>query len=452
MALRFASNSVARFSSVVSVNYENVSDKPAGFPIKVGVSQVLSGTNGDTLYNNNGILGNRPASTPTGDPFIILDSGQSNFQRLVAFNWTAPSNLYWWISTDVSGVPGTTFIQVSSLNPNSNISAPLAHAARIARAKPNQNVYLINVSQSGQTISHWLPGTPAPDVYADIRANVPVALAAIGATKIDLFRWWQGEQDLGIVPATYLTSFATLMGRLRAETWYEWNTPVVINGITSDAISAGLTQCDAMNMILMAVSNVEPDQRLFVYSATLPASYWTGSPAVHMTGPGYALQGEMAANAFLYGTHRKVTPGIITDPATGNVAIGNALVGPDRLNIAGKMNSTGYKQYVTFDQGAVIDVSGGVALAVADNASVILPMLRGLIMISELVSTGDTALYLIGQSGAAMISAVPGSAFVAPTTTPAAGHCSVCWDGVSAYRLYNHVGAVSFVATQLKNS
>lgn len=62
MALRFASNSVARFSSVVSVDWGNVSNKPAGLPLSVGLSEILNGTTGGLLYNNNGVLGNYPAT------------------------------------------------------------------------------------------------------------------------------------------------------------------------------------------------------------------------------------------------------------------------------------------------------------------------------------------------------------------------------------------------------
>ena len=63
------------------------------------------------------------------------------------------------------------------------------------------------------------PARTAPDEYLQITNNVPAALAAIGATKIDLLLWWQGEAQ---TPATsqvyqYPADWQTFHSRLLAE-------------------------------------------------------------------------------------------------------------------------------------------------------------------------------------------------------------------------------------------
>jgi hypothetical protein len=49
-------------------------------------------------------------------------------------------------------------------------------------------------------------------------------------------------------------------------------------------------------------------------------------------------------------------------------------------------------------------------------------------------------LYVLGGNSATFIGTT-GTTWVSSTTTPSAGHASVAWDGVSAYRIYNNIGS-----------
>ena len=121
-----------------------------------------------------------------------------------------------WNYNHTDGNIGTAFVAL----PSTTINVTDKFASEVARLNPTRAVYLINTAMafSGNRISHWLPGTSAPDEYLQITNNVPAALAAIGATKIDLLLWWQGEAQ---TPATsqvyqYPADWQTFHSRLLA--------------------------------------------------------------------------------------------------------------------------------------------------------------------------------------------------------------------------------------------
>lgn len=280
-------------------------------------------------FNINGVPYQFPFSGGggvTGRPIVILSSGQSNFVDAPPFAWRPDPNSTLWNFTGVDGNVGTAFAAISPTT--ANITWSIASA--IATANPSRRVCLINVSFSGMSISHWLPGATSPNVYQNILNNIGPALAACGgATKIDLFEWWQGEGDTLPLNSNYIANFTTLMQRFWAAqisgvNWFPQETPVVIHSIASTAIS-GNPDGDHMNALLQGAVNADTDKRRYVYTADLPtAAYWDATNPGHMTGFGYYSAGVMSASAFLNGPGRNSLSSIVVDPASGSITFGNA--------------------------------------------------------------------------------------------------------------------------------
>lgn len=260
-----------------------------------------------------------------GKPFVILASGQSNFSDAPSFSWQPNPGATLWNFSGFDGNIGTAYTAISGLN----ISITWSIASSIATANPARRICLINISFAGQAISHWLPGTSSPDVYQNIINNIGPALAACGATKIDLFEWWQGEGDTQPLNLNYIANFTTLMNRFWAAqiggfNWFPQETPVVIHSIASSAIS-GNPDGGPMNALLQGVVNADTDKRRYVYTADLStAAYWDVTNPGHMTGFGYFSAGAMSASAFLNGPGRNSLPNVIVDPASGKILLGNA--------------------------------------------------------------------------------------------------------------------------------
>jgi hypothetical protein len=235
------------------------------------------------------------------EPIVILATGQSNFVQTPAFTWSPESRARLWNYNHADGNIGTAFVAL----PSTTINVADKFASEIARLNPTRSVYLINTAMafSGNTISYWLPGTSSPDEYLQITNNVPAALAAIGASKVDMLLWYQGEAQ---TPATcemhqYPADWEIFFGRLLLESWFPRATPVVIFGIAPATIS-GLISSDIQNGNLQAVVGADPDCRRFIYSGALAAGYWLDT--AHLTSAGYDQLGKMAAAAFVYGSTR----------------------------------------------------------------------------------------------------------------------------------------------------
>ena len=130
------------------------------------------------------------------EPIVILTTGQSNMAyRIIIgsggerFRWDPAKNARSWNWNFVDGHIGTAFTPLK----DDSISLADRIASTIAKKRPDQTVYVINISFSGLSIAHWLPRAPAPDVFANILANVPKALASIGATRIDFLVWGRAK-------------------------------------------------------------------------------------------------------------------------------------------------------------------------------------------------------------------------------------------------------------------
>lgn len=264
----------------------------------------------DATNASNITSGTLPAAriAATGRPYVILTSGQSNFELAPTFAWSPNANAKIW-NGGREGVAGSAFVALAS----STVILPAKIASDIADNNLTRAVYLINVVQGGTAISHWLSGTGAPDVYATITTEVAAALASIGVSKIDYFAWWQGESDGSAGSTTYQADFASLIARLRGNSWFPAETPMLIFGLEDEAQS-GLTGQNVITQALATSARIDPDRRKFIYTATLQGStYWDVTIPGHMTGQGYFSAGAMGANAILHGGRPPVS-GATYDP------------------------------------------------------------------------------------------------------------------------------------------
>lgn len=262
-------------------------------------------------------LGKQLSQTSATLPYVILATGQSNFTHAPAFNWTPASNVSLWNFTGVDGNVGTAFATIS----NSTINGSWKTASDIAAVNPARRVCLINISFPGIPITNWLPATSAPDVYQNIQNNITTALAACGATKIDLFDWWQIETSTA--DTGYQNEFTTLMTRFWTNAWFQQETPILIHGMASTAQS-GDGNADAANYRLVLTANADPERRKFLYTNDLSDSiYW--ADALHLSGQGYFSAGAMAARTILNGSSRNT---LALPGPSGNLLPNAALLNP----------------------------------------------------------------------------------------------------------------------------
>jgi hypothetical protein len=227
------------------------------------------------------------------EPIVILTTGQSNMAyRIIIgsggerFRWDPAKNARSWNWNFVDGHIGTAFTPLK----DDSISLADRIASTIAKKRPDQTVYVINISFSGLSIAHWLPRAPAPDVFANILANVPKAFASIGATRIDFLVWWQGENPTG-QPTEYPDHFDAVMLRLQAEPWFPRTTPVMIFGVAPSRISKN-PDYDFYNGLLREAAGRSPNRQFFD-TGILEEQYWLD--AAHPNGMGFWTIGKMAA-------------------------------------------------------------------------------------------------------------------------------------------------------------
>lgn len=289
-------------------------------------------------------------SSASAQPIVILASGQSNFSVTAPLTWAPNANAKIWNWTG-GGTVGTAFGSLSG----TTIGITQKVASDIA-ANTGRPVCLINISVSGQSISHWLTGTGAPDIYQDITNNIGPALTACGASKIDLFMWWQGEGDSVPFNNSYAANFETVMTRLKANTWFPANTPVIIHGIASVADGLGFNaNADLMNDVLKSVAAADPENRSFIYTSALHGSaYWDNANPGHMTGLGYFYAGVLSSSAYLKDAWVSYSPAL-TCQSTGLPPTSWSALG--RYKIIGKT--------VILQQVGTISVAGTCGLSIA---------------------------------------------------------------------------------------
>lgn len=305
-------------------------------------------------------------------PLVIVASGQSNFARISSSStWEVPDNLKIWNNYDLTiATPsftvttGTAFVSP----PSNRGNAAIAFAAEAARDNPTRPVYLIVMARGGTPIANWLPSGPAPDMYAAMQNSVSAALAAIGLSTIDVFLWWQGENDAA-APSNYLDDFNVLVTqRLQVESWFPIQTPVIIYGIVGavnpNPIYEGFAQ------YLRACANHDPDFRMYVNTPRLPAGYWDDT--LHPTGNGYRWLGRQAWQSYSKGVGQAHyygegtwTPSLQFGPGSVGMTyanqqgvyarIGKLYIAQARITLTAKGSSTGNAVIQGLPGGSIVE-------------------------------------------------------------------------------------------------
>lgn len=328
-------------------------------------------------------------------PIVIMARGQSNYVLAPSLSWQPNPIAKIWNNTVGSVSTGTAFVPLS----NTSVSLPQKFASDVAAAT-GRPVCLIVSAFSGQSISHWMVGTGAPDAYADLIANIVPALTACKRDAVDIDLWWQGEANTGPpITSTYLADFETVMARLRSNAWYPRETPLIVHSIASAAIS-GNAQGDNFNNVLQAVVNADPDNRHFIYTPSFPSSFWDSGNPGHMTSAGYFHAGAMTARQYLRGISRGFAAPVIYQSATGNAVIGKpaysavpfvfnnntGMVPPAASAMAQFVGVDGSNNYI------LVDAFGGFAgvIARAANGTMIAPTA---ITANQLIATYGVQIY-----------------------------------------------------------
>lgn len=142
-----------------------------------------------------------------------LASGQSNMKgNGVGGAFDMPSNLKIW--NNQGGINtlanlGTAWITPTLGAEPLNLSGPANNlavqaAALIARARPADQIRLVLVAMSSQSIVEWYDDTSLAGPMLD---RTMAVLDRAGVTHLDGFWWQQGEADNAMDSATYLVNF-----------------------------------------------------------------------------------------------------------------------------------------------------------------------------------------------------------------------------------------------------
>lgn len=241
-----------------------------------------------------------------GRPIVILATGQSNIQLHPSLAWSPPSNLKIWNwdgGTDLQALSvGTEF---SALD-GATMGVSYSYASQVAINNPGRVVYLVNIGITSTAIAKWLPGATAPDLYAACKANIEAALVAAGVTSIDELLWWQGESDAIAGSQTYVQDFETVITRFRGESWFPYNTPITIMGVS--VLVSFDPKVKFFNSTLRQIASREPENRVYVNTSSFPVNYWIAPELIHMTGEGYKKAGELAYRVAKQGGGKQPTP------------------------------------------------------------------------------------------------------------------------------------------------
>lgn len=241
------------------------------------------------------------------EPILILASGQSNMAYVyneTANNIDYASNLHYWNFAGWDGEVGTAFRKPAA----TEVSVAMCLANNIAKENPGRDVYVVNVSFGGTSLSAWSDNTPiaARDTLV---ANVQAALAQIGVEKpFDYFFWWQGEDDSEpSLVNLYIENYLRFMEALDTNAWFDWRaTRTAIFGIM-DAPRVEWQTYSSLNRTLRTLVARLGGGAVFIPSATLSEpKYWMpdgegGLQDVHMSSLGYETLSKIASVALQSG-------------------------------------------------------------------------------------------------------------------------------------------------------
>jgi hypothetical protein len=142
--------------------------------------------------------------------------------------------------------------------------------------------------------------------------NIPPALAAVGASKIDMTLWWQGESDADY-NSRYETEFEAAMTYMESKTWNSPSNKLIVCGLAPTAFN-GLASSDVMNGRLAALAAAKPNRVFADIAGNVSISDW--NDIYHMTGDGYY-------NAASYVASLSSPPVVIPD-TSGTMKVRNA--------------------------------------------------------------------------------------------------------------------------------
>jgi hypothetical protein len=264
----------------------------------------------------------------TAQALVLIMNSQSNGGDDPSYEPTdIPLNLWEWdfyAQNDASTVVGTEFERPDG----SYANIAIAFGAKLARARPECDVYVVGFAKGGITIDCW-QGTGSYDMQEAIDGNMPVALDLAGATKVIAHQWWQGDGQAAL--ATWSTDYNEVEDWLRTHDWFPENTPTLMH-----APSPFNTTAKPMMKKILATCGDRPATRSFVDSSFLPIAYWDAvGDYIHATGEGRHLLGEAAYNVFEGHGRQAVVPGITVDPENGNMAFGTTSDGIPSLPATG---------------------------------------------------------------------------------------------------------------------
>lgn len=232
-------------------------------------------------------------------PIKILASGQSNMALIVNEPETSieyAPNLHYWNFNGWENELGTAFRTPLS----TESSTAMVTANEIAKANPDRQVYVVNVSFGNTPISAWVNNTPIA-ARTTLVNNVEAARTAAGLSgEFDYFLWWQGEADADTNQQTsYVSNFQQFMTVMDSYEWFNSNTiRKIIYGVT-DAPRLQWPNYNLINRVLQVVTAIYSSTAVFVPSGALPEPrFWGedegGAPNVHMSAIGYETLAKMS--------------------------------------------------------------------------------------------------------------------------------------------------------------
>lgn len=163
-----------------------------------------------------------------------------------------------------------------------------------------------------------------------------------------------------------------------------------------------------------------------------------------ITYPGSAGSVSVAGTLAVAGVATVTNTTTSTNRTTGALVIGNGASGG--LGVGGKVSAANFASFLAPATGPAVDFLNSTTTSVTNGSSYALYTQSGgyLICLHD-YNTGQAAVYFAHIATVALITAA-GTEWVAPTTTPGAGQCSVAWDGVGSYRVYNNSGSAAAFA------
>ena len=217
-------------------------------------------------------------------------------------------------------------------------------------------------------------------------------------------------------------------------------------GIVKDLYVGGLISCS--NVLYAGGGNIyvlgsgAPQINFYPSTGSTQSFviYQTGNSATFgVGGVGSIVDIALGASAATHSFDIKGTKAS-TSSTTGALTVAGGLGVEKDVFVGGQVIATG--PFATGLTQSIANGASGAAMATS----------RGVVILSENTTFGHVAMYIFGQGVVVMVSASHVSgAWVAPTTTPAAGKCSFAYDGVGSFKIYNNMGGTTaFAVTQLK--